>query len=342
MRRKSDIIAAMANTLQSKTLTATLPGNPRTTFAWIADPNNLPLWYGALGPVHIRFVRDDRAHILDLIMELSANVELTAAIRVLPNGDGSEIVLTLVQPRELPDPDFQEHIRWAEDALQALNRPWPEEPEVAAADDAQSSTPAFVPATGKKLFVGNLPFDWTDEPLRALFAGVGNVASTAIAHFRGRGRSRGFGFVEMATEEEAKTAIEKLNGTLAGTRTIVVHLARSQASRPAADKIPVSSPSRPRPASRPPQRPQSHHRHDRPRRPGRPQPPRREAPPRDDGIVDNKGGYEIFPMRGKGGPPPRASSRPSSPRSNLESSPYFDDTGDIENRGQRGPRRRRR
>jgi RNA recognition motif-containing protein len=333
----------MVNTLQSKTLTATLPGNPRTTFAWIANPDNLPQWYKALGPVHVRFVRDDRAHILDLVMELSVNVELIAAIRVLPNGDGTEIVLTLVQPRELPDPDFQEHIRWAEEALQALKRPWPEEPEVAAAKVAESTTPAFVPTTGKKLFVGNLPFDWTDEPLRALFAATGNVTSAVVARFRGRGRSRGFGFVEMATEEEAKTAIEKLNGTLAGSRTIIVHLARSQEHRPPAGRTPAPSASQPRHAVRPPQRPQGPRRHDRPpRRPGRPQPPRREAPQRDDGIVDNKGGYEIFPLRGRGGPLPRASNRPSAPRSNAEASPYFDDTGDIENRGQRGPRRRRR
>jgi hypothetical protein len=62
------------------------------------------------------------------------------------------------------------------------------------------------------------------------------------------------------------------------------------------------------------------------------------------GIVNNRGGYEIFPRRSKGGfeSTPPSSERPATPSPSIEGSPYVDDTGDIENRGSRPPRRRRR
>ena len=63
-----------------------------------------------------------------------------------------------------------------------------------------------------KLYVGNLPFSISEDSLRELFAESGTVESVNIITDRDTGRSKGFGFVEMSSEEEAQSAIEKLNG----------------------------------------------------------------------------------------------------------------------------------
>ncbi|NMB84355.1 RNA-binding protein [Candidatus Roizmanbacteria bacterium] len=63
----------------------------------------------------------------------------------------------------------------------------------------------------KKLYVGNLLYEVTDEDLKDLFSQAGNVVSAAIIRFHDTGRSKGFGFVEMETEEGAQKAIETLN-----------------------------------------------------------------------------------------------------------------------------------
>ncbi|MCW5891664.1 MAG: RNA-binding protein [bacterium] len=65
---------------------------------------------------------------------------------------------------------------------------------------------------GKKLFVGNLPFRVTSEQLGDLFAKVGTIQSAAVIMDRATGQSRGFGFVEMSSEDEARRAVEELNG----------------------------------------------------------------------------------------------------------------------------------
>jgi RNA recognition motif-containing protein len=65
---------------------------------------------------------------------------------------------------------------------------------------------------GKKLYVGNLPFSATEQVLTDTFAQCGTVESAKIITDRDTGRSKGFGFVEMATEAEAQAAISKLNG----------------------------------------------------------------------------------------------------------------------------------
>jgi cold-inducible RNA-binding protein len=83
----------------------------------------------------------------------------------------------------------------------------------------------------KKLYVGNMSYDTTEDGLRALFAGVGEVESVNIITDRRSGRPRGFGFVEMATEEEAQAAISQLNGTTLDDRQISVAEARPQRSR---------------------------------------------------------------------------------------------------------------
>jgi RNA recognition motif-containing protein len=85
---------------------------------------------------------------------------------------------------------------------------------------------------GKKLFVGGLPFATTNEELEKVFSEVGTVDSVNIITDRMTGRSRGFGFVEMSSDEEAAKATEKLNGSKVGDREIAVAEARPREERP--------------------------------------------------------------------------------------------------------------
>jgi cold-inducible RNA-binding protein len=78
-----------------------------------------------------------------------------------------------------------------------------------------------------KLFVGGLSFSTSSERLREAFGGAGTVESASVVTDRETGRSRGFGFVEMATPEEADQAISRLNGTNLDGRTILVEKAKS-------------------------------------------------------------------------------------------------------------------
>ncbi len=77
-----------------------------------------------------------------------------------------------------------------------------------------------------KLYVGNLPFSTTDDSLRSLFESHGQVSSAQVVNDRDTGRSRGFGFVEMANDAEGKAAIEAMNGQSVDGRAIVVNEAR--------------------------------------------------------------------------------------------------------------------
>lgn len=81
-----------------------------------------------------------------------------------------------------------------------------------------------------KLYVGGLSYDTSDESLREAFAQAGEVTSATVIRDRMTGRSRGFGFVEMATDEGAQTAIRELNGTVLDGRTVTVNEARPQTS----------------------------------------------------------------------------------------------------------------
>jgi len=82
-----------------------------------------------------------------------------------------------------------------------------------------------------KLYIGNLSYETTDQDLQTLFAESGNVTSAQVVTDRYSGQSRGFGFVEMGTQDEAHKAIAALNGhTLAG-RALVVNESRPQAPR---------------------------------------------------------------------------------------------------------------
>src|SRR6266481_2389140 len=78
----------------------------------------------------------------------------------------------------------------------------------------------------KKLYVGNLGYGVTDSDLSALFAAHGTVESAQVIMDRDTGRSKGFGFVEMATDQEAQAAIAALNGKEVNGRALTVNEAR--------------------------------------------------------------------------------------------------------------------
>ena len=83
-----------------------------------------------------------------------------------------------------------------------------------------------------KLYVGGLPYSVTEGKLEEIFAAYGSVQSARVISDKFTGQSRGFGFVEMASSEEAQKAIEALNGTQLDGRTLVVNEARPQERRP--------------------------------------------------------------------------------------------------------------
>src|SRR5512135_1302585 len=83
-----------------------------------------------------------------------------------------------------------------------------------------------------KLFVGNLPFDLTENDLQDAFAAHGTVVEANLMMDRATGRPRGFGFITMSTPEEAQKAIEALNGKELGGRPLTVNLARPREERP--------------------------------------------------------------------------------------------------------------
>jgi len=78
----------------------------------------------------------------------------------------------------------------------------------------------------RKLYVGGLSFETTDAELRTLFEQAGTVESATVITDRLSGRSKGFGFVEMSTDAEARQAITELNGKMLEERTIAVEEAR--------------------------------------------------------------------------------------------------------------------
>lgn len=84
----------------------------------------------------------------------------------------------------------------------------------------------------KNLYIGNLPFTLDSAGLEDLFKQAGAVTSASVITDRQSGRSRGFGFVEMATDEEAKKAIEMFNGKEIEGRSLTVNEARPRAERP--------------------------------------------------------------------------------------------------------------
>jgi len=84
---------------------------------------------------------------------------------------------------------------------------------------------------GKKLYVGNLTYDTTDSALEQMFAPHGTVQSAQVIMDRDTGRSKGFGFVEMGSDQEAQAAIAALNGQQVGGRSLTVNEARPREDR---------------------------------------------------------------------------------------------------------------
>ena len=84
----------------------------------------------------------------------------------------------------------------------------------------------------KKLYVGGLAYSITDSQLQTLFAPSGTVESAKVIMDRDSDRSKGFGFVEMSTQEEAEKAIAALNGTQYEGRSITVNMAKPREDRP--------------------------------------------------------------------------------------------------------------
>ena len=84
---------------------------------------------------------------------------------------------------------------------------------------------------GRKLYVGNLPYSATEQSLREAFAASGTVDSVSLITDRDTGQSKGFGFVEMSTEQEAQAATQALNGTMLDGRQIKVNEAKPRESR---------------------------------------------------------------------------------------------------------------
>lgn len=88
----------------------------------------------------------------------------------------------------------------------------------------------------KKLFVGGISFNTTEDTLKETFAQAGTVESATVIVDKISGRSKGFGFVEMATEEEAKKAIEMFNGKELDGRKVTVNEAKPMEPRPQGDR----------------------------------------------------------------------------------------------------------
>lgn len=82
-----------------------------------------------------------------------------------------------------------------------------------------------------KLYIGGLPYSATDDALKEHFSQAGTVTSASVVIDRMSGRSRGFGFVEMSTDEEAKNAVSMFHGKDFGGRTLTVNEARPMAPR---------------------------------------------------------------------------------------------------------------
>jgi cold-inducible RNA-binding protein len=83
----------------------------------------------------------------------------------------------------------------------------------------------------KKLYVGNLPYETTQDQIRTLFAEAGEVTDVSLITDRETGRLKGFGFVEMATDEAGQEAIKRFNGYTLGERALTVNEARPREER---------------------------------------------------------------------------------------------------------------
>jgi RNA recognition motif-containing protein len=106
------------------------------------------------------------------------------------------------------------------------------QPETVSAASQPASITAKDIHMSVRLYVGNLPFSVTEQDLEQLFSQSGQVDSANVVTDRDTGRSRGFGFVEMETQEAANAAIDALNGYELSGRALTVNEARPKESRP--------------------------------------------------------------------------------------------------------------
>lgn len=83
-----------------------------------------------------------------------------------------------------------------------------------------------------RIYVGNLPYSTTDEDLRQMFSQFGEVVDVRVISDRNTGQSKGFGFVEMASDDATREAIAQLNGTMLGSRALRVNEAEARPDRP--------------------------------------------------------------------------------------------------------------
>lgn len=107
----------------------------------------------------------------------------------------------------------------------------PAEAEVTEAP-AKSAAHGSAADVNAKLFVGNLSWGTNDQSLRAAFEPFGEVVSAEVIIERGTGRSKGFGFVQMANAADANTAAEKMNGQMLDNRALTVNIARQRSDKP--------------------------------------------------------------------------------------------------------------
>jgi RNA recognition motif-containing protein len=84
---------------------------------------------------------------------------------------------------------------------------------------------------GRKLYVGNLPYEIGETELQELFSHAGSVESVTVMRDQATGRARGFAFVEMGSDEEAQQAIKELNASQVGGRSLTVNEARPKVAR---------------------------------------------------------------------------------------------------------------
>src|ERR1051326_7195077 len=84
----------------------------------------------------------------------------------------------------------------------------------------------------KRLYVGGLPYSTSERDLEDLFASAGTVSSVSVVTDKYTGQSKGFGFIEMSTDAEADAAINTLNGTMVGGRSLTVNEAKPREDRP--------------------------------------------------------------------------------------------------------------
>ena len=127
------------------------------------------------------------------------------------------------------------HYSWHPADNSTVSAPKGPTPEKCSIDEVKSSHSHM--ATNK-LYVGGIPYRTTEDELRTAFEEAGTVTSVSIISDRMTGRSRGFGFVEMADEAQAQAAIDRWDGKEMDGRMLSVSFARPQGDRPAGDRGP--------------------------------------------------------------------------------------------------------